>query len=250
MSQTYIPHAAPASVYEVYKIPGRGVMFAACLIANIPSAKKGYAKGCFLQTLDATGEADGLYINTGTFTSCTFTAFDLNLAQNSLPQTLTVPAGAGITGGPGTVYKTTVRLWGDIYRTTIFIDITGLQSSTTDLDIIGQSTTPAHIGQLSVAQQGVTTQSLTMTCMEAPATGVTDIDLYSAVEGTGKFDDAVTGLTETALITAGGAWTNGAVKGATTVPTNTEFLYLTCGAAGTVGTYSAGKFLIELVGTL
>ena len=87
-----------------------------------------------------------------------------------------------------------------------------------------------------------------MTCLEAPAGGVTDIDLYSATEGTGKFDDAVTGLTETALITAGGAWTNGATKAATTVPLSTEYLYLTGGAGGTAATYTAGKFLITLLG--
>lgn len=77
MSETYIPHAAPASVYEVYKIANRGVLLAACLVANIPSAKKGYAKGCFLQALDATNGLTSWYYNSGTLTSCTFTAFDL-----------------------------------------------------------------------------------------------------------------------------------------------------------------------------
>jgi hypothetical protein len=87
-----------------------------------------------------------------------------------------------------------------------------------------------------------------MTCLEAPATGVTDIDLYSATVGTAVFDDGIAALTETAIITAGGAWTNGAVKCATTVPPANDYLYLTCGAAGTVGTYTAGKFLIEVFG--
>jgi hypothetical protein len=38
------------------------------------------------------------------------------------------------------------------------------------------------------------------------------------------------------------------VKHLQDVPVADQYLYLTCGAAGTVGTYSAGKFLLELFG--
>lgn len=55
-------------------------------------------------------------------------------------------------------------------------------------------------------------------------------------------------MAETALITAGGAWTNGATKGATALPTADQYLYLTAGAGGTAGAYSAGKFLITIYG--
>lgn len=158
-------------------------------------------------------------------------------------------AGAGVTGGTGTIYKTETMRSGSFYKINIFVDLTGLGSSTTDLDIIGQGVSVAHIGRLSAAEAGTTVQGIRMTCLELPATGVTDIDLYSAVESTGVFDAGIGTLTETALITAGGVWTNGAVKGATTVPGNTEYLYLVNGAAGVVGTYTAGKFLIEIYGT-
>lgn len=162
--------------------------------------------------------------------------------------TLITGAGAGITGGAGTIYKNSVGFAGGIFITRILIDLTDLQSSTTDIDIIGQGTSPAYLAQITTAQCG-TILTLSMTCLEAPATGVTDIDLYSANEATGKFDDACAGLlTETVLITSGGAWTNGAIKGATTVPPPNDYIYLTCGAGGTVGTYTAGKFLIELLG--
>lgn len=181
----------------------------------------------------------------GNLSGLTATQTELNTLHT---QTLTGGAGAGITGGTGTIYKTSVQKSGDRYVITIDIDLTGLSSSTTDLDIIGQSTTPAYIGLLNVLQAGATVHSLAMTCLEAPAGGVTDIDVYSATEGTGKFDDAVTGLTETALITSGGAWTNGATKGCTTVPLSTEYLYLTGGAAGTAAPYTAGKFRIVIVG--
>ncbi len=161
---------------------------------------------------------------------------------------LSLSAPAGITGGTGTIYKTAVSRRGPIYCVEILIDLTGLGSSTTDLDIIGVSTPAAYIAGLTAAEAGGTVLTVSMTCLEAPAGGVTDIDLYSATEATGKFDDAVTGLTETALLTSGGAWTNGATKAATVVPLSTEYLYLTNGAAGTVGTYTAGKFLITVFG--
>lgn len=161
---------------------------------------------------------------------------------------LVTGAAAGITGGTGTIYKSSVNREGGIYVVRILIDLTGLSSSTTDLDIIGNSTPAAYIAGLTAAEAGSTILTVEMRCLEAPATGVTDIDLYSATEATGKFDDAVTGLTETALITSGGAWTNGAFKGATVVPASTEYLYLTGGAGGTAATYTAGKFLITIMG--
>jgi hypothetical protein len=162
-------------------------------------------------------------------------------------QTLATGAGAGITGGTGTVYKTSVVRSGGIYLTRILLDLTGLSSSTTDLDIIGQGASAAHIGRITAAGNG-TILSGRMTCLEVPVGGVTDIDLYSATEATGKFDDAVAGLTETAIITAGGAWTLGLAKYFNDLPVADQYLYLTGGAAGTPAAYTAGKFLLELFG--
>lgn len=161
--------------------------------------------------------------------------------------TLAVGAGAGITGGVGTIYKHGVAKIGGIIHTKILIALTGLGSSTTDLDIIGQGASVAHIGQITAARNG-TILSGRMTCLEVPAGGADDIDLYSATEGTGVFDDGIAALTETALITAAGAWTLGLTKvfGADVVAD--KFLYLCGGEAGTAATYTAGKFLIELEG--
>ncbi len=155
--------------------------------------------------------------------------------------------GAGISGGTGTVIKTSVIRIGDIIRTSILIDLTGLGSSTTDLDIIGVGTDPAYLGQITAAKNG-TILTGKMTCLEAPATGVTDIDLYSATEATGVFDGAIGDLVETALVTSGGAWSLGTVKVFSAIPAADQYLYLTGGAGGTAGTYTAGKFLIELDG--
>jgi hypothetical protein len=171
----------------------------------------------------------------------------ISIANFNAGKALSVGAGAGVTGGTGTIFKNSLESAGGIKKATLLIDLTGLSSSTTDLDIIGQSTTPAYLTQVKAAELG-TVLIVKMQCLEAPAGGVADIDLYSAAEATGKFDDAVAGLTETALITSGGAWTNGRSLGATVVPAANEYLYLTGGAAGTAAAYTAGKFLIELFG--
>lgn len=176
----------------------------------------------------------------------TATTAEINVLDG---QTLAVTAGAGFTGGTGTVYKTSVVKIGDIKKTSILVDLTGLASSTTDLDIIGVGTAAAHLGRITTAQNG-TIFSGRMICLETPAGGVTDIDLYSATEATGVFDSGIAALTETALITSGGAWTIGTIKtfSNTVVIAADQYLYLTGGAAGTAATYTAGKFLIEIEG--
>lgn len=156
-------------------------------------------------------------------------------------------AGAGITSGTGTVYRSSVERLGGIYKTSILIDLTGLASSTTDLDIIGVGSSAAHIGQITTASNG-TILAIRMTCLELPAGGADDIDLYAATEGTGVFDAGIGTLVETALITSGAAWASGTVKASTEVPAASQYLYLTGGEAGTAATYTAGKFLIELYG--
>lgn len=169
---------------------------------------------------------------------------ELNAANGSL----TTGAAAGFTGGTGTVYKSSVNKVGGIYHTRIMLDLTGLAGSATDLDIIGTGTAAAHIGQLTAAQNGATILAVQMTCLELPAGGPDDIDLYSATEGTGAYDTGIGTLTETALITAGGAWANGTVKGATAVPAAGQYLYLVNGEAAAGGTYTAGKFVIDIFG--
>lgn len=155
-------------------------------------------------------------------------------------------AGAGITGGTGTVYRTNVFKQGGVIKTQIYIDLTGLASSTTDLDIIGVGASPAYIAQITTALNGEIFAGR-MSCIEVPTGGADDIDLYSATEGTGVFDAGIATLAETALVTAGGAWTR-LPKLFSALPVANAYLYLTGGEAGTAATYTAGKFLIELEG--
>jgi hypothetical protein len=214
----------------------------------------GYGPGCiFLAT--GSGEDTTIYVNDGTITSCDFNPLPTGVTASSselnrLDDTYAVMptlAGVGITAGVGAVYKTSVLKVGTLITTQIYIDLTGLASSTTDLDIIGVAGGPAHIGQVTAARNG-TIEAIRMTCLELPAGGADDIDLYAATEGTGEFDAGIGTLAETALITAGGAWANGTVKGSIAVPSANQYLYLTGGEGGTAGTYTAGKFLIELFG--
>lgn len=159
-------------------------------------------------------------------------------------------AGAGITSGTGTIYRSSVSKVGGIIQTKILIDLTGLDSDATLGDIIGKSGTssPCHIGQVPADIGTVLTGR--MTCLETPAGGEVDIDVYAATEGTGVTDGAIGSLTETALLAAGADWAANDVKVFTAFPTAGQYLYLTVGTSSTptAGTYTAGKYLIELEG--
>jgi len=155
--------------------------------------------------------------------------------------------GTGISSGTGTVFKSSVQRVGGIIKTSLLIDLTGLASSTTDLDIIGVGAGAAYLGQITAAKNG-TILTGRMTCLEVPAGGADDVDLYSATEATGVFDAGIGTLAETALVTAGAAWTLGLTKGLSAIPAANQYLYLCGGEAGTAATYTAGKFLIELEG--
>lgn len=164
------------------------------------------------------------------------------------PTALTTGAGAGITTGTGTVYATSVSRSGNIVTTRILMDLTGLRS-TAGGDIIGVNGTSlaCHIGRIVAAESG-TIIAGTITCLEAPAGGDPDIDLHSATEATGAEDTAISTLTETQLVNSGDH-TLGSVKILTAFPAANEYLYLVAGDT-TDADYTAGKLLIELIGTV
>ena len=160
--------------------------------------------------------------------------------------TMATEAGTGITGGTGTIYRSSVLRSGGIITTSILIDLTGLRSTASG-DIVGVNGTSnvCHIGQITAARNG-TILAGRMTCFEAPAGGDPDINIHSATEGTGVEDGAISSLEETLLVNAGDA-TLGSVVILTAVPAADEYLYLTCGTT-TDADFSAGKLLIELYG--
>ena len=152
---------------------------------------------------------------------------------------------APVIASSAAAYESTVVRSGDIIKTTIVLDLTGLKSTATNKDIIGD-TGVSHIGQITAAVNGTIFKGQ-MGCMEVPVAGDDDIDLYSADEGTGAYDADGSGLTETVLVTAGGAHAIGTVKPFTALPVANEYLYLVTGDT-TGGTYSAGIIYIEMWG--
>jgi|TARA_S200002703_G_scaffold116444_1_gene101958 hypothetical protein len=158
---------------------------------------------------------------------------------------------AGIEGTAAVYVTQVTRLKSDvttnvnIVKTTIMIDLTGLKDGGTAGDIIGKDGSGvAFIGRVTTANQG-SVFGVTMTCVETPAGGSTDIDLFSATEGTGVNDTAIGDLTETQIINAGAASAGTMVAGGD-IAAN-QYLYLVSQGTGDA-TYTAGRFLIEITG--
>lgn len=153
--------------------------------------------------------------------------------------------GTGITAGTGTLVGTSYSVQGTVKVMRVLIDLTGLNSGGTAGDIIGVDGTanPCYIAQIPST---FTVLGGRMTCLETPAGGDTDIDLYSANEGTGVEDQAITALTETQIINAG-AQTAGTVTYFAADPAANQYFYLV-GQGTANATYTAGRFLIEVFG--
>lgn len=164
---------------------------------------------------------------------------------------LETEAGVGITGA-ALVYATSVERVGGIIHTTIWIDVTGLNSQAQDGDIIGDDGVgAAHLGQMTVARNGALFAGK-MSCIELPAGGDENIALWSAVEDTGVEDTLITALDETELVQSQGDgtdWVAGDETNIPVLPAANEFLYLVQGdATGTDATYTAGILKIEFWG--
>lgn len=158
--------------------------------------------------------------------------------------TISVSAGVGITGA-AEIFKTSQSRNGDLINTKILIDLTGLNSGGTAGDIIGDDGEGvAYITQVTASGTG-TIFGVTITCLETPAGGDADIDLYSATEGTGIEDSAISALTETQIINSGSLSAGSVVYGGS-ISAN-QYLYLV-GQGTSDATYTAGRLLIELIG--
>jgi len=155
-------------------------------------------------------------------------------------------AGEGITGTADSFASGVIRV-GTLFRTTIVIEVDGLNSGGTINDIIGaDGAGVAHLGQITAARNG-TIFAGSVKCLEVPTNGDPDIDLWSANEATGVEDTLVTDLTEIQLTDGGDFTAVGEEIGLTLFPTANQYLYLATGAA-TANTYTAGILVIELWG--
>jgi len=160
--------------------------------------------------------------------------------------TVATTAGTGITTGTGTVYAASVIKTGGIFHTKILIDLTGLASSGSG-DIIGKAATAnSHIGQITAAVNG-TVLGGKLTCLEAPAGGDPDINLWYADEATGTEDAAITSLTNQVQMCDSGDLALNSVISIPTPPAADKYIYMATGAA-TDADYTAGKLLIEFFG--
>jgi hypothetical protein len=160
--------------------------------------------------------------------------------------TIATTAGTGITTGTGTVYAASVIKTGGIFHTKILIDLTGLASSGSG-DIIGKAgTANSHIGQITAAVNG-TVLGGKLTCLEAPAGGDPDINLWYADEATGAEDAAITSLTNQVQMCDSGDLALNSVISIPTPPAADKYIYMVTGAA-TDADYTAGKLLIEFFG--
>ena len=208
-------------------------------------------------------EGTNVAVETGLFDAATITALTLDatlltvtgaelnqldatvLTAGSIMADMAVTAGVGITGTADN-YASKVEKIGTLFKTTIVIDIDGLNCGGANDDIIGaDGAGVAHLGQITAARSG-TIFAGTLTCIEAPTGGDEDIDLHSATEATGVEDTAISALTETKLCNSGNL-AAGSVIPLTAYPAANEYLYLTCGTF-TDATYTAGILVIELWG--
>ncbi len=155
-------------------------------------------------------------------------------------------AGVGITGGTGTVMKSSVVPKGDYIETTLIFDLTGLNSGGTIGDIIGTNGAGvAYVTQITDARNGAIFAGR-MVCLEAPAGGDAEFDLYSAAAGTGVEDVAISTLSGTQIINAG-TQSLGTTSFFANMPAAGAFLYLV-GQGTANATYTAGKFAITMWG--
>jgi hypothetical protein len=235
----------------------RGDILLACGNTVPTDASTGYAEGALFQHLDGAAGTQ-LYINEGSRTSCDFnpvvlpgvdlstltaTAAEVNKLDDSLAANL-MAAGSGADGMDN--YAAGVFRNGSLIVTRILVDFDGLLDGGTAGDIIGEDgVANCHIGQITAAKNG-TILGGRITCLQAPAGGSTDVDLYSAAEGTGSNDAAISTLTETQLINHG-AWSAGQVDELEAMPAADSYLYLVSQGTGDTA-YTAGIFLIELFG--
>ena len=165
-------------------------------------------------------------------------------------------AGAGITAA--TTPTLVVSKSNYEYITTILVDLTGLECSGDANDVIGDDDAEAsYFTKLTAAVNGYVTLC-SMHCVELPAgTNVTThVDLRMSTAPLAEDADATGGANDVQIIDSDGAWELGGMVDSETIPTGADavgtrdyYVYLTTGdSAQSGGTYTAGKFVIQLYG--
>jgi hypothetical protein len=169
-------------------------------------------------------------------------------ADDSLTARGSMTPGSGITGVTNMDFRSWVYRIGDVIHTVIFIDLAGCNSGDADGDIIGKAATAnCHIGQVTTVKNGLIYKGK-ISCVETPAGGEPDIDVFTATEATGTEEEAISGLTSTSMLAAAADWTKGVQKDLTGNVIADKYLYLVASGGATNDTYTAGQFVLELWG--
>lgn len=225
----------------------------AILLANAQGTRKMSATGAITSGNTVYAAAAGQVASSGTVvegkametTTADGDIFEVLSTSQGVSSNVGNTAGIGITG-TAAVFATSVDTFGLVIKTTILIDLTGLNSGGTADDVIGaDGAGVAHLGQITAALNG-TIFAGRLTCLETPATGDDDINVYSATEATGVEDTAISALDETALCNSGDLTAGTMVLLAN--PAADQYLYLTGGTGDADATYTAGILMLEFWG--
>ena len=157
--------------------------------------------------------------------------------------------GSGITAGAA-YYNSWVEKNGNVIKTSILIDLTGLASSDAADDIIGDDggVANSHIGQYTSAKMG-TLFAVILEAKEAVVGGDADINLVFADEATLAENAALSSGTNTGTVLNSGDLQAGRpVYGHSGFPAEGQYFYLSNGSA-TDAAYTGGSLLIEFYGT-
>lgn len=153
---------------------------------------------------------------------------------------------AGITAAAAYALAAAVEI-GNLIYTKIVVDLTGLRSTGAD-DVIGDDGTSSacYLARIRAAESG-TIIGGSVKCLEVPAGGDPDINVYASTNAAAAESADVATLTGTGILINAGDHTNGRVLGFTALPADGEYIYLAAGAA-TDADYTAGILEIELIG--
>jgi len=158
-------------------------------------------------------------------------------------------------GFVGNTYKSSVKAVGDLIETTIIVDLDDCASIATDAVVIGTGTSAnAFVAVLDATVNGSVFHSCEVTCVELIEGGELDILLVGSATGTTAAQATVTSGDlladfngDTALGSQNRTGTNSAVAPTIAKP----YLYFKNGhGTSTAATYTAGKFMIKIIGEL
>lgn len=158
--------------------------------------------------------------------------------------------GSGITAGAA-YYNSWREKMGNVIKTSILLDLTGLASGDSANDIIGDDggVANSHIGQYTSNEMG-TLFAVVMEAKELPSTGDPDINLVFADEATLAENTALSAATNGGtLINSGDLVAGTPVYAHAGFPAANQYFYLSNGTADHEGAYDGGSLLIEFYGT-